>query len=762
MFDGNLNDSNVKIAPFGNMEFNIVESKIMLFKGENGSDKYNISNGNGAIYQEVTVESGKTYTLSAYIKYASAGYDGLEGQKMGLEVTYKKGSNYAVLNGITSHVDPTEYKESLTFTVPADVATGTKNLKVIFNFSNAFVTGYATDFSLVEVDATTGAVIGKEILKNGNFGTGTLDFWNTSGSYYEIVFGDYVENHFSKVVDTTPGMLFFSDSDNYARHDQEIMLKPSTTYEFMYQLKCPAYNPDNIPRMILYHAVYDEDRKNSPSVHLDVENEEDPNVKYEVLDNNWIKMTVKTQDNVRIHGNRNFTLRIYTFASSLGYFGEITVYELDANGNRIGNNIALNGDWSFDSAMWILGGEKKYDTMEQIPGFLDKVSVPETMMYADGSASNQNYTTTISVDASKAYYFEGYYVNMNAQGVTPRVLYQSREENGAYKALDAKLYYNTNFYMFQLKVELPKDAVVKDGQAVIRVQMNNGTKGKGYFRELIFREDGKYTNLLGKMTGSATYKEVPYDSGVFVFYYDDSLFDDGDWSGELAAVTKTTGAISGRVVNSQEVPFEGAQILLAPANMTVKTDESGTYSFTDLKPGKYEIYLVEANGNKLLCYEVEVSAGKLSNIPLITYLTGAELEFEVEDTTDDESNSGTTQTPYGVLRGYYLDQNGNPIKGGKIYVKGLGYVVTNEKGMFEFAKLPVGEFELYTKLDDGSTHVFRKVTIEAYKGTLVKVVAPATAGGFNWLWVVIPAAAVLVLGGAALTTLLIIKKKKTK
>ncbi len=762
MIDGGFNDSNTEIVPLSGVTFDILESKVMLFKGQNGTDKYAPSNGNAAIYQEVVVEPGKTYTLSAHIKYASAGYDGLEGQKMGLEVTYKKGSNYVALSGATAAVDPTEYKESLTFTVPADAATGANNLKVIFNFSNAFVTGYATDFSLVEVDAATGAVIGKEILKNGNFGTGNLDFWSTSGTYYEILFGNNVENFFNKVISHTPGMLKFSDSDDYARHDQEIMLKPGATYEFMYQLMCPAYNPDKVPRMILYHALYNEDRSESSSVHLDVENEEDPNVKYEVLDNNWIKMTVKTSDELRIHGHRNFTLRIYTFTASAGYFGEILVHELDANGNRIGNNLALNGDWSFDSQMWVTGNNKKYDTMEQIPGYLNQVPSPETMMYADGSASNQNYTTTITVDASKTYYFEGYYVNMNSQGVTPRVLYQSRKENGAYKVVDAELYYNTDLYMFELKVKLPDDAVVKNGQAVIRVQMNNGTKGKGYFRELLFREEGKFENLLTTMSGSATFKQMPYDAGVFVFYYDDTLFDDGDWSGELAGITKTTGAISGRVVNSKEEAVAGVQMMIT-GNTAVKTDENGMYSFENLKPGKYELYLVEANGNKLLCYEVEVKAGILSNIPAITYLTGAELNFEIEDTTDEDKDGDTIeQTPYGVLRGYYLDQDGKPIKGAKIYIKGLGYVVTNEKGMFEFEKLPVGEFELYTKLDDGSTHVFRKVTIEAYKGTLVKVVAPATAGGFNWLWVVIPAAAVLVLGGAALVAILVIKKKKIK
>ena len=156
---------------------------------------------------------------------------------------------------------------------------------------------------------------------------------------------------------------------------------------------------------------------------------------------------------------------------------------------------------------------------------------------------------------------------------------------------------------------------------------------------------------------------------------------------------------------------------------------------------------------------VEVKAGILSSIPVINYVRGSELTVELPEDSDGDGN--VNQTPYGALRGYYLDKDGKPIKGAKIYLKGLGFVTTNAKGMFEFSKLPVGEYEVYTKLDDGSAHVFRKVKIEAYKGSLIKLVEPTT-GGFNWLWVVIPAAAVLVLGGAALTTILIIKKKKIK
>lgn len=778
MVEGSFDASNVKLLPECGTNFDVRKTHILVFRGENGSSTKEVADpteedpgnkkkvyedaqpgGKALIYQEVEVEAGKTYMVSANIRYASAGSDITPNEKKGIELFYKKGASYTDLDLTKLPDDAAEYKEVYLFTAPADIDVNTKNIKLVFNFGSAYVSGYATNFSIIEVDPVTNAVLGEELVVNGDFSTGSRSGWLISGSYYTANVAPYVENYFSKETAYTPSMMYFDESDDYATHMVELMLKPSTTYEVLYQLKLLAYNKDKKPGMVIYRGLYNDDRTDSSMTHLDYKDEENPNVKYEELDNNYIKITITTEDNLRTHGNRNFDFRLQGHTNSAGYYGALEIYELDANGNRVGGNIAVNGDYSFGMTGWkvIDSASKRTTILEQVPGFLDNTEGPETMIYADGSAQNQNYSTTVTVDASKNYWFSGYYVNMNSAGITPRILYQSRKANGAYEVLDAEMKYNSEIYYFEMNFAIPEDAVVKNGKVILKIQMNNGNKGKAYFRELRFAEEGKFANLIESMTGPEVFKEVPYDAGVFVFYYDDSNFDDGDWSGELAGVTATTGAVSGRVVNSKQESIAGMTMMLTPGNNTVKTDENGSYSFTKLAPGNYELYLVEPNGNKILCYSVEVKAGILSNIPLITYLDASELTIEMPE---DEDGAVADQTPYGALRGYYLDKDGKPIKGAKIYLKGLGFVTTNAKGMFEFSKLPVGEYEVYTKLADGSVHVFRKVKIEAYKGSLIKLVEPTT-GGFNWLWVIIPSAVVL-LAGAAFVTILIIKKKKVK
>ncbi len=778
MVEGSFNSTNVILYPVSGADFNVKSTKILMFMGNNGRTYQTVPDpedpsktiqifdtvhpgGAGALHQEMEIEAGKTYRFSVNIKWASTAAGLNPGEKEGIELLYKQNGSYIDVGANKLPEDPTEYKETYIFTAPADISTNTNNFKVVLNFGSAFVSGYATNFSVVEIDPVTQAVIGNELVKNGDFSTGTRAEWTKTGNITFADPCDYVENFFSKVTPHKPGMLFFDESVNYACEALVLNLKPSTTYEIVYQLKTIDYNKDFVPKLEIYRGIYTDDMTDSNLTWLDYKDEGNPNVSYEELENNYHRIVWTTDDILRTHNNRNIDFRFQSHTNSAGYYGEVTVYELDANGNRIGNNLVLNGDYAFGSKWWepVTGYDRRKTYLEQEEGFLD-TKEPATMIYVDGSAKNQNYSTTVTVDASKGYWLSGFYMNMNTAGVKPRVLYQSRKADGAYEVLEAEMKYDSTFYRFEMYFNIPEDAVVKNGKTVLKVQMNNGSAGKAYFAEIRLAEQGKFTNLIESMSGPSVFQEMPYDGSKFIFYYDDSNFDDGDWSGELANTTATTGAVSGMVFGSDNKALEGITMMLTPGNNTSKTDEYGNYSFTNLKPGNYELYLVEKNGNKLLCYDVEVKAGILSSIPLITYMDGSELTVELPE--DSDGDGTVEQTPYGALRGYYLDKDGKPISGAKIYLKGLGFVTTNNKGMFEFSKLPVGEYEVYTKLADGSAHVFRKVNIEAYKGALIKLVEPTTDGGFNWLWVVIPAAAVLLLGGAALTTVLIVKKKKTK
>ena len=781
MVEGSFDETTVILSSITGESYNFKEPHIMMFMGRNNAVTQEVAAPteddpdktikvfeevqtatNAYLYQEIMVEAGKTYKVSANVKYAATGSGGLvPNEKFGIELSYKKSGNYVAAPAVKLPEDSTEYIETYLLTIPDDISPDTKNFKFSFYFGSMYVSGYLANISVVEVDAVTNAVIGEELIKNGDFSTGDRSYWIISGSYARATVTKYVENYFSKVKSYAKGMRYFENSDNYAGKYLVVNYKPNTKYEILYQLKTITYNPDHVPGLVIYRALYTDDKTDSSLTYLDHEDEANPDVSYEQLDNNRYRVVIKTDDNLRRHNFHTGDVRFQSHTDSAGYYGPVEIYELDENGNRVSGNIALNGDFALGMDGWenLDPFELSSVTYEQETGFLDDTTGPTSMVYIDGSTKNQNYSTTITVDASKNYWFSGFYINMNSVGITPRILYQSRKANGAYEVLETELKYNSVAYRFEMSVEIPEDAVVKNGKAILKVQMNNGNNGRAYFRELRFAEEGKFTNLIESMTGPSSFQEIPYDPSVFVFYYDDSSFDDGDWSGELAEYAATTGAVSGRVVNSKQESVAGITMMLTPGNNTVKTDENGNYSFTNLNPGNYELYLVEANGNKLLCYDVEVKAGILSNIPLITYLDASELIVEIPE--DSDGDTTVEQTPYGALRGYYLDKDGNPIKGAKIYLKGLGFVETNAKGMFEFSKLPVGEYEVYTKLDDGTVHVFRKVEIEAYKGSLIKLVEPTT-GGFNWLWVIIPSASVVLLAGAAFVTILIIKKKKTK
>ena len=374
------------------------------------------------------------------------------------------------------------------------------------------------------------------------------------------------------------------------------------------------------------------------------------------------------------------------------------------------------------------------------------------MVYSNGSAANQTYGETISVDASLKYYYTGNYVNMNSVGVNPQIQYLAQD--GTYKNYDTEMFYDSDRYYFEMVFETPEDALITNGRATVRVQINNLNKGKGYFTELMFTEDGKHINLLSNLSSSGSnYKFTNYDSGVFVFYYDDEKFDDGDWSGELSnnAYEVKYGIISGKIVDKNGLPLKGIKLKLDPSGKTAVTDEYGNYELSNLAPGKYKLYLVENEESELFCLEVNVQKGIASMLPAITY--------SVDDGTVEYNPAD-----YGILRGYYYDQTGKLLPGGKIFLRGYDSVVTDKNGMFSFEDIKPGEYELYTVLEDGSEYVFRKVNIEKGKGIQVKIMEPIIEEEESNLWIIllIVGIGVFVAGIISMVIILVLKKKSVK
>ena len=605
------------------------------------------------------------------------------------------------------------------------------------------------------------------MLVNGDFSTGDYFGWTkNSGGLNILKFNEYPENFFNKATPYKPHMLKYHSTSDWARFDQHIMLKPSTKYEVIIEANHTDYVKNNMPYSLLYLGYYKLDANGNPtgttSSNVDPESSlpELNQVTIEESENGTVKMILETHENTRTNGDGNIWVRNYLRTGSAGFLGEMSIYELDAKGNRVGNNIMINNDFAFGTVGWQVSGTGNFQSVEKpSKDYLANISKPAKMIQSKGTHENATYGATLTVDAYKTYYFRGEKIDMNGAGVTPQVQYRSTKENGEFVTLDADYFYSSDYYDFELKVQLPEDAIVVNGKAEIRVQINNSTKGKGYITDLMFAEEGKYVNMISDFKSSnSNYSVVPYDPEAFVFHFDDTKFDDGDWSGELGAAADeaTCGAIRGRLINSSGAPIKNATIKLSPSSDRVKTDANGEFRFDDVKAGLYNVYFIDPTGAELAVYtDLEVFASVVSVLPTVKYLRGDEIQVPI---VDDEQQGTTEEEPYGALRGYLFDENGNVVPNARIYIRGNGYAVTNEQGIFEFANLPVGEYDVYEMLVDGSEVVYRTVKIEAYKGTVIKIAREGA--GFNWLLVIIPAIAVVVLASGTMAAILIFKKKK--
>lgn len=744
-----------------NEYFDFLSPNVLLLAGRN-VNTYNKADGlNGYAQQTVSVEANKKYQLSFNAKWV---YKVRPEDKACIEITYYNGSAWQVIEPTEKKISSTEYKETYTFDVPADIS-AKDNLRVTIHASSAFVSGYFANFSLVEVD-NDGKAISKEIMKNGDF---SLKFNNWTFSNLSVyTFAEIPENYFSKVENYKQGMVQFSDSDDFAMYRYQMMLEPDTSYEVIFNHNFTSFREDNEPYGIMYFLYYSQKEDGTLeglNTYVGEENKvpEGNNCTEEEVDDYTTRTIVRTPANIRTASTGNMYIYYYMRQGSAGYYGPCEIYKLDDAGNRITGNIMLNGDFSLGNVVWDTVKEMKALIVEQpTEKHFRKITAPTEMVTSKGTDTNATYSAEATVDAYKEYRFTGLKLDMNGEGVTPQVLYKSRRENGKYVALDADIYYDSDRFVFEIDFTIPDDAVVVDGKADIKVQITNGIKGKGYFADLQLLEMGKLVNLAGTFKASSNnYQKSKYDESVFVFYYDDKKFEDGDWSGELAAgmsgdYEEAPGEVRGTVVNKNGEPIKNMKLVLTPGNRTARTNANGEYRFTNVKPGIYQLFIETESGTRLpVQVDLEVMSSVISNIPTITCLTEAEVEMNL--------NADGVE-PYGALRGYLYDADGKPMANVKVYIGDVGYVVTNKDGMFQFDKLPVGEFEIYSILADGSKYVFRTVEIKEFTGTSVKL--SLEGDGFNWLWLllIIPAGlvAVAAIGGTILVIVIASKKKKAK
>ena len=186
------------------------------------------------------------------------------------------------------------------------------------------------------------------------------------------------------------------------------------------------------------------------------------------------------------------------------------------------------------------------------------------------------------------------------------------------------------------------------------------------------------------------------------------------------------------------------------------TDKNGRFTFKDFPAGFYELYAVDADGNSVSTgYFSSFSGGDTAALQLTLDASGA--ATEPDNTPDDD----TPETAGSTLRGTVYTPQLKTVADLKIFLKGVGETTTYAQGSFTLESVPVGEYELYTLLEDGSKYVFRTVQIKENVGLSVKLkYDPATdtaADGAPVLWIVL---AGVIAAGVVIAVILVRKKKK--
>lgn len=824
-FEGTLGDTAVSARATG--YFAIPTSKMFIFVGG--------SAGNYLSRTE-TIAKGKTYELSFNLKYANPGYEG----DSGVEIQYLTAGDVWKKLNCTDKSPAKEFKKVYEITLPADAA-DTNNFRFTVLAGSSFVSGYIANASLVDIsDKET------NLLYNGDFSDGLLS-WNTDGSFANTYFTDIPEGYFDNPQTNKPGMIVYRNSGSWENFYQTYLnLKPDSYYlfkanavhpwegaaednynsvfsfqlfdkglnpfigyqafakctnksdkhtanEFVTFTKTDAKNEDGDVIGTIYtcdlcgKSYYHADKEPGNKVFKNLTSFDKLTQKQPSTGNSYYRI-YKIKDGLGSNGNTMFRL-VMQGTGNAGYWGDMELYECDEKGNILSNNILINGDFSLGEIGWTIAPSDNfnYRVVEQPDNFFKNYRKNGTKMITSaGTLKNALLGQTVEVERGKTYYFSGFYVNMNAAGITPKIMYKTVD--GKTVAANVELFYDPDRFFFEIAFTLPDDAYSNRGKTTVDFVLDNTGKGKGYISDLAVYEEGKYTNLFKNADfksgfknwiNNSNYKLSAYDSSVFVFYYDDSKFDDGDWSG-TAHDSLINGSISGRVIDGEGNVLKGAKVTLKPVNKTVTTNASGSYSFTNIAPGEYSLYITTPDGKTVFITKVTVTSGMVTTLSDITVALENdggqddqsieetyeeqdfydEPDFDLDDIDSDDFNLDDIGFNYGVVCGYLFDADGNPLKGQKLYLGDVGTVVTKAKGVFQFNEVPPGEYDIYTKLEDGSIHIFKRVKVVAGKGSIYKLRMPDNGNSMLWWIILIAAGGVLILGGGTALLIVFLKRKK--
>ena len=246
---------------------------------------------------------------------------------------------------------------------------------------------------------------------------------------------------------------------------------------------------------------------------------------------------------------------------------------------------------------------------------------------------------------------------------------------------------------------------------------------------------------------------------------------DGEWWEEDDIIEEETFATyaeaKGTFKDQNGNPISGAKMLLVSdsKSYTARTNARGKFDFGTILTGYYELFVVNGSNKIHTGFGAFISQDDVVTFNVVTDTSGlADDSLDGDYEFDGESTDGATSSFTGTVYTPQLET----VAGLKILLKlgdeVKGEVVTDEKGAFGFANIPVGTYQIYAVNEDGSEYFFRDIEIEEdlTRNVKLKYEAPSQTGttDLGWITYVIIAAVVALLAVGGLVVFLVLRKKK--
>ena len=322
---------------------------------------------------------------------------------------------------------------------------------------------------------------------------------------------------------------------------------------------------------------------------------------------------------------------------------------------------------------------------------------------------------------------------------------------------------NSNGYILDMKVWRADDTTETNLLRNSDFKYGLSNWGMYWESELIgFRQDMLAKTEVSNENGSEL-KVIAFDKSTYMLHSDDTYYSDGEWWNPDDIVEKAPCTVNGTYVSKSGRGIKGVQLSLLGANeYKTKSGNGGSFKFTDVPEGDYELYVVSLDGTENNTgYSVTLSAGDTATVKIVAE--------EIKIKRDNTDFVKTDEMIGGIISGTVYTPQKKTISGMTVYLRGSEgetTVVTDKNGKFTFDSVKTGNYELYTLDENGNKYKFRDLTVKEAVALDMKLKydnsekSDEAENGFNLLWIIIPVAVIVVIAGAIVFVVIHKKRKK--